>query len=169
MAEFKYSFDKTIKHEGGYANVAGDRGSITYMGISRKFHPNWAGWNILDKYTPLRHNQKIDSTELNSHVKLFYYHTFWQPIAGDYLDNQHIADFVFDWHVNSGKSGLKAVQRALGLKDDGFIGEKSITALNNAKIEDLKAARVQFFQNIVKANPAQKKFLKGWLARTNSY
>jgi lysozyme family protein len=168
MAEFKHAFDKTIKHEGGYAKVSGDAGGETYMGIARKFHPNWAGWEIVDSYT-LRHNQKINSTELNSHVKLFYYHEFWQPMAGDFLENQHIADFVFDWHVNSGKSGLKAIQRALGLKDDGFIGEKSIAALNKAKIEDLKAARVQFFKNIVKAKPSQKKFLAGWLNRVNSY
>lgn len=169
MAEFLNAYKRTSKHEGGYADHPNDRGGETYMGISRKYHPKWKGWAILDKYKPLKRNQKIKDDNLESEVKQFYYYNFWLPMAGDYLEHQTVADFIYDWHVNSGKSGLKAVQRALGLKDDGVIGSVSIKAINKAKIEDLKAARVKFFQSIVNKDPSQKVFLKGWLNRVDDY
>jgi hypothetical protein len=35
--------------------------------------------------------------------------------------------------------------------------------------DNYKNARLQFFNNIVSNNPGQKKFLKGWLNRLNSF
>lgn len=169
MAEFLTAYKKTALLEGGYNNVKNDRGGETYCGIARKFHPDWVGWKIIDQYKPLRHNQKIDSTELQSHVKQFYYYNFWLPIQGDFITEQNIANFIYDWHVNSGAAGLKAVQKALNLKPDGDIGKLSLAAINNTDLHPLKQARIAFVHDIVRRKPAQAKFLAGWLNRIEAF
>lgn len=169
MAEFKHAYTRTAKWEGGYANVTCDRGGETYAGISRKYHPTWNGWAIIDNYKPLRHNQKIKNTDIENAVRIFYYREFWQPIQGDLIENQDIADFVYDWHVNSGKSGIIAVQRALKLKPDGVAGKNTLSKLQTADLNTLIDARVQFFQSIADKDPKQAKFLTGWLNRAKSF
>ena len=169
MAEFLTSYNKTAKWEGGYVNHKSDRGAITYCGISRKYHPNWTGWKIVDNHKPLKNNTKIKSTELESLVKQFYYREFWQPIQGDYIENQSIANIVYDLHVNSGKGGLKAIQRAIGVKADGVIGSKTIQALNGTTIETLQDARKDFYYAIVERDSSQSVFLDGWLNRLSDF
>ena len=53
---------------------------------------------------------------------------------------------------------------------DGIVGPKTITALNNDKEVKTKVynARKAYFEAIVKKNPSQKKWLKGWMNRLNS-
>lgn len=169
MAEFKHSYLRTAKWEGGYVNHKSDAGKETYCGISRKFHPSWGGWAIVDSYKPIKTGAKIKNTDLENAVRLFYYHGFWQPIKGDLIEHQDIADFVYDWHVNSGEGGIKAIQRALGLKDDGKVGNITLGKLQTAKLIDLIEARIYFVQAIVNKNPSQKVFLAGWLNRINSF
>lgn len=169
MAEFLTAYKKTALLEGGYSNVKSDRGGETYAEIARNFHPDWAGWKIIDQYKPLRHNQKINNTELHSLVKQFYYYNFWKPIQGDFITEQSIANFIYDWHVNSGEGGLKALQKALNLKPDGDIGRLSLAAINEADLHLLKQARIAFVKDIVSRKPAQAKFLPGWLNRIQAF
>lgn len=42
--------------EGGYANVLGDKGGETYMGISRVYWPSWPGWPVIDDWRAERIN-----------------------------------------------------------------------------------------------------------------
>ena len=73
------NFDKALEillaNEGQYANDKEDLGGETYCGISRKFNPSWAGWQIIDKANNLYPN---DDKEFNSYLidhdisKLFY-------------------------------------------------------------------------------------------------
>ena len=58
----------------------------------------------------------------------------------------------------------------LKVTTDGIIGPKTITALNSAKDinEKIYAARKAYFEAIVKRNPSQKKWVKGWMNRLNS-
>ena len=65
MKTFDELFDGVIKHEGYYANVEGDRGGETYMGVARNLHPDWEGWKYIDAYKEtygkIKWNFKIDS------------------------------------------------------------------------------------------------------------
>ena len=49
MAKFDIEFDKVVLAEGGYVNDKDDNCGETYLGISRKFNPNWKGWTIVDQ------------------------------------------------------------------------------------------------------------------------
>lgn len=132
MAEFLEAHKKTAVYEGGYANVSGDRGGETYKGIARNFWPQWAGWAIVDKNKPLKHNQSIKDDQLESLVKQFYKRNFWDKVEGDAIDDQDIAFKLYDLAVTSGiPRSIKHIQSVLGLPETGKIDKKTLDAINN--------------------------------------
>lgn len=169
MADFNIAMPLVRDHEGGYANVPGDRGGETYAGISRRFHPGWAGWAAVDAAKTLRWNEIVPAAE--PHVGPFYELNYWRKVKGDQIEDQRVANFIFDWYVNSGTWAILHVQRELGLHDDAIVGPKTIAAINAAGpalFDRLKAKRIAFLRNLAKA-PSQKKFLAGWLRRIESF
>ncbi|BDD04443.1 glycoside hydrolase family 108 protein [Aureibacter tunicatorum] len=174
---FQTILSKTLAHEGGYANVKGDRGGETYKGIARKFHPNWKGWEIVDQNKPLNWNEFIDCDMLEKHIEDFYFENFWKRIQLDKVEDLQLAAMIFDIYMNSGSSGAKLVQRACNLFGqnlavDGAIGSKTISAINAIDgcdlFEDLKELRINYYYRIAE-NGENKKFLKGWLKRAKSF
>lgn len=168
-ALFEPAYKLTAKWEGGYANVTGDRGGETYAGISRKYHATWKGWVIVDRNKPLKWNQIIKDDALHQMIRDFYYFNFWTNISCEHFESQDTANFVYDWHVNSGRSAIKSIQSTLGLVNDGVVGKMTIKAINEADLNTLIDARVGFVENIVERDPDQEKFLAGWLARIEAY
>lgn len=63
------------------------------------------------------------------------------------------------------------MQKLLGVKVDGIVGEKTLAALNAQEpklfFAKIKRERIAFIQRLVKNNPRQKVFEKGWLKRLN--
>ena len=102
MADFNEAWLITGANEGGYAHLVGDRGGETYMGIARNFFPMWKGWAIIDKHKPLHNNDFIKDDTLHSLVMKFYVDNFWNPIKGDTIGDQDLANQVFDMAVNAG-------------------------------------------------------------------
>jgi lysozyme family protein len=181
MKTFDELFDGVIKHEGYYANVTGDRGGETYMGVARNLHPNWKGWKIIDAYKEkvvrIKHNTKINNDELSQLVKEFYRKTFYKVYRIENIKNSSLQEIIFDWCVNSGHWGSQGVQRVLNqhfdhdLKLDGIIGNITIAAINHCLPQTLfdviKIARIRYYHAIAK-NGQNYKFLKGWLKRIDS-
>ena len=172
MADFKLIIDKTLKHEGGYANVKGDSGGRTYKGIAEKHNPNWEGWEIIKKHEPIDHGKFINDHKLDLLVKDLYKAKYWDKIQLSEVQDQRVANQIFDWHVNSGGSAIKRIQKVLGVTADGIVGAKTIEAINRYGVnlnQAIKTERIDFYNDIVAANPSQKKFLNGWLNRANSF
>jgi len=171
MADFKEAIPHILKWEGGYSNIADDKGGVTYAGISRKNNPNWTGWKTIDA---LPHPPKTGALlpDLQPSVNALYKVNYWNKIIGDKIQNQGVATFLFDWFVNSGYHAIEGAQRVTGSKVDGVMGNGTLAAINNYK-GDFKAKlieeRTAFVNRIVKNSPVQAKFLKGWLNRINSY
>lgn len=171
MAEFLEAYRKTAVHEGGYANVKGDRGGETYAGIARNSWPNWVGWSIVDQYR-LKHNEKVKSKELEGMVKQFYKRYFWDKLQGDAIEGQRIAEFLYDYYVHSGARAIKDIQRIIGVDDDGLFGGKTLAAINATDEND--AFRQLFnvrktFLNRLADTAGQEKFRQGWMNRINAY
>lgn len=170
MADFSAAYLIISSHEGGYVNDPTDRGGETYAGITRKNFPNWKGWATIDAHQ-MRKGDILP--ELAPLVKNFYKVNFWDAFKGDAFDSQEVANFVFDWFVNSGKHALNALQKAVGVSVDGIVGDATIHAVNGANdvmlLKMLKASRIKFYENIVANDASQKKFLKGWKNRVNSF
>jgi lysozyme family protein len=178
MKTFDELFVGVIKHEGFYANVTGDRGGETYMGVARNLHPKWSGWGIIDSYKAaigeIKRNHKIDNPELTQLVKDFYKKAFYDKYNIESINNGSLQEIIFDWCVNSGNWGSRGVQRVLNqffnadLKMDGIIGKQTLSAINNgehkALFDAIKMARIRYYYSIAKRGENYK-FLKGWLKR----
>lgn len=170
MADFNKYFDVLIKHEGGYVNDKDDSGGATKWGVT--IH-TWIA-NGYDK----NGDGVINSEDVKLITKEDAYKIaktlYWNPIGGDKINNQSIAEFIFDWGYNSGtKTAIKQVQGILSLDKDGIVGPKTLSAINSSNqkelFDKLQAKREQFFRNIVARKPSQIKFLKGWLIRNKSF
>ena len=86
------------------------------------------------------------------------------------IPNDMLRWVVFDAVVNLGRSeGVKVLQRALGVTDDGILGNATIGAcpiLDGSKVARLfLTEQALFYAALVKHSPSQLVFLDGWLAR----
>lgn len=173
MPHFEIAYDLTKRHEGGYSKLPSDRGGETYAGISRRHHPEWEGWAVIDGIQNKKQGQFFSRYGIQPLVIAFYHREFWLKMRGDGIVSQSVANFVFDWFVHSGIAGLVEVQRTLGIKPDGIFGPITIAKLNGLNdlvlVGKLIAARTIFVQQIVSNDPSQQVNLKGWLNRINAY
>jgi lysozyme family protein len=182
MANFELALAKTLAHEGGYSNDSDDPGGMTYCGISRRAWPKWEGWRYADNRaasSPSVQATIRDYEYLQKLVADFYCANFWLPIHGDEIESQEIAEYLFDFAVNSGVSdAVKALQQANNrwfpdspLKVDGIIGHDTITSLfvyndsPHAFMDTFKTFRLAHYMNAIADNPKLAKFARGWVAR----
>ena len=132
MADFKIAYKKTGGFEGGWNYVKGDRGGETYKGVARNFFPRWAGWKIVDSKKPLKHNQVIKDKMLDDLVYMFYKTEFWDVLGADKIEDQTIANTLYDFGVNAGYGrSIKNLQQTLKLPITGKINNELINAINN--------------------------------------
>ncbi len=65
------------------------------------------------------------------------------------------------------------MQKLLGVTADGIVGKRTLAAINAADpqqlFERVKAARLAYFDSIVRRRPSQIVFLNGWRNRVNSF
>lgn len=162
MADFDQAFARTLENEGGYTltNDPTDRGGQTYAGISRRANPAWRGWSFVD----------AGSTPPAEYVQEFYRSNYWQPIGGDGINDQRVAENVYDFAVNAGvRTASKLAQIVCGAAPDGIVGPKTITALNAIEAGDFKAAyalaKLARYRDIVQRDRSQAKYLLGWINR----
>jgi len=107
-------------------------------------------------------------------VEAFYQAHFWNKWFGQ-LNSDDVAKRVFDFAVNGGSgTAVKTLQQAVNalggsLTVDGGWGPHTVSAVNaadpDALVQAFIAARAAHYQAIVAANPADARYLKGWLAR----
>ncbi|MFZ4523209.1 MAG: glycoside hydrolase family 108 protein [Bacteroidales bacterium] len=165
MADVNLLAPKIFKWEGGFVNDPLDRGGATNMGVTM------ATWRQVgyDKDG----DGDIDTADMRlltrADALVVLKKNYWDRWKADQILNQSVADILVDWVWASGTWGVKIPQRLLGVGDDGFVGTKTITALNSANPQAFHAkvveARKQFIGDIIKGDPTQERFRKGWLNR----
>ena len=178
MAQFEEAFKIGIVNEGGWCNTAGDRGGETYEGIARKDWPNWIGWKKIDAWksthgTPPNYKtfSEIEISGLNQDVMDFYKPNFWDKMHGDDIISQKVADYFYDWFINSMGVATKHLQQILGITVDGGFGSVTLQAVNVAGedlLDNLHTSRDQFYASHVEAVPQDAKFLDGWNKRSDN-
>ncbi len=166
MAEFREAFEEMIRNEGGYVfhNVPGDRGGDTYAGIARRYHPSWRGWSMIDA-------QDMSNPDLSTSVEEFYREHFWGRLRGDHIQDQRIAETLFDFAVNAGlRTAVRLAQQVLGATPDGVMGPITIDLINQHPAKEFlyhyAMAKVARYAEIVNSDRSQSKFLLGWINRT---
>lgn len=186
MANFDLTYKKVMTNEGGYTNNKynpNDKGGETYKGISRRWHPTWAGWVIIDRVKNERRakgakpgyeidwNEQLDIYELKLNVKNFY-KSLYLRMWGDKIHSQQIADIMYDLYVMTDNDAVKIAQRVLngmgiGVVVDGAMGNQTVTAINRVNEEVFwkryREAREAYHRIIGVGDQADN--LDGWLAR----
>jgi len=128
MANFDIAYKITKAYEGGYADVSGDRGGVTYAGITYKNFPSWAGWSTVFS-KKRKHNEHIP--ELDSLVKEFYRKEFWNRVQGDDIKDQEFANNLYDMAVNAGVSAAVRLAQETTLRPTtGILSAGDINAIN---------------------------------------
>lgn len=153
-----------LRWEGGFVDDPLDRGGATNKGITIGTFRNFYG-----KDATVEQLKNITDEQWLHIFKSGY----WDKWKADDIENQSIADIVVDWAWASGTAtSIKQVQKILGVAVDGIVGNDTLTAINIAVQRSLfvkiHSRRIEFVENIVKRDPSQTRFLKGWKNRINS-
>jgi len=144
--------DGTSKKGCGYVNDPVDPGGETKFGVAKNANPD------------------LDVKNLDwEGAKAVYYRRYWLNASCDKLPGR-IAVLHFDGCVNHGVGrGNKILQTALGVGQDGVIGDMTLSKANEADpievCNDICNQREMLYRNIVAKNPSQGKYLGGWLRR----
>ena len=185
MADVNVLLPFILKWEGGFVNDPADAGGATNKGVTigtwRQVGYDKDGDGDIDvQDLKLLSNNDVRDRVLKPH--------YWNRWKADNIQSQKIANILVDWVWGSGKHGIVIPQRLLGVKDDGIVGEKTLSAVNFADPDQLfdaiYKARVDFLNEITQSSIAKyekkighkateselmkytnKRFLKGWLNR----
>lgn len=154
---FINAVEKTLRNEGGYVNDPVDPGGETNYGISKR---HWPAVDIKN----LTKERAID----------FYYTDFWLTGLANEIEDENVADKVFDLSVWFGKGGTNEVLYNV-LIGQGISESKLEYDLNLAieinkmdplvALSHIRGMAVANRKDRVKKDPKLNKFLKGWIRR----
>ncbi|URL57032.1 N-acetylmuramidase [Luteibacter flocculans] len=175
MADFNSFFPTLLKHEGGYVNDPVDPGGATNKGVTLATFRQCAQ-SLLGIEPSLDNLRALTDAQAGTIYKALY----WDKVRGDQIASQPLANIVFDFQVNAGANASRLLQRVLNtlgaspqIAVDGAIGAGTLAALAKADTVAVYAAykqgRKDYYTNLVKQRPPLAKFLKGWLARVDSF
>lgn len=176
MADFKKAFQLIIANEGGYVNDPDDAGGETYKGISRKNWPGWLGWIAIDhlkglpNFPATLHDDNEIVRQLEYEVSSFYHTQFWQRISGALIQEQAVANSIFDFAVNAGTvTSVQLAQTVVKTTPDGKSGPNTVKAINDFNPDHFMSAftveKIRRYIAIVKKRPTSKKYFLGWISR----
>jgi lysozyme family protein len=104
-----------------------------------------------------------------------YERDFWEKIHGGKIQDQALANKLFDLAVNIGVGrAIRLLQEASGLcglplKEDGVMGTQTLTVINmcnsGALLLEFKALASSYYRELAHVHPALQRFLGGWLKR----
>ncbi|MDR0864945.1 MAG: peptidoglycan domain protein [Candidatus Symbiothrix sp.] len=183
MANIELLAPHILQWEGGFVNDPADKGGATNRGVTI------ATWKSQGYDKDGDGNIDVDDLKLiTKEDALFILRKYWDRWKADQINSQKIANILVDWVWGSGAYGITIPQRILGVKQDGIVGNVTISAVNLENPEklfnDIYKARVNFFNEITeisikkyeqkigrKATEQEllkntyKRFIKGWLRR----
>jgi lysozyme family protein len=167
-ADFNTAYGITAENEGGYTLDPHE----TFRGVDRVEQPEWHGWAIIDSMKDDADFPHCLSTnpDLLQLVKNFFWANFWNAVHGDEINDQAVANKIYDAGVNMGTGeAIRLIQTAVGVTVDGIIGPNTIAAINAVpeanELAKFKNVREEHYEAIVGAHPEDQRFLAGWLSR----
>lgn len=164
-----------IKTEGGYVNHPNDRGGPTKYGITLKTYKEYTK-NYFATEEDIKNLNKEKAYEIYEQMYLID-----TKIIN--LTNGILREIALDMAVNFGPStAIKIIQETINrigedsLVEDGILGpntekivNKTFEYMGRYFINLICDVREEKYRNIVKRNPSQQVFLKGWINRTDLF
>lgn len=152
MDTFDFAIAYVLENEGVDSDHPSDRGGRTRYGITSA--------------TAARHGFDVDTLTLEQ-VKRIYRKDYWRF---DGIRDARVAAKLLDIVVNCGvRGGIRIIQRAVGVTDDGVWGMLTSSAVqrlpSEQAIERLSIALADHYIDIVKRDTTQLAFFRGWIRR----
>lgn len=170
---FDQFFPTLLKHEGGFVDNPNDPGGATNKGITLRTFQNFAD-HLLGIEPSLKNLEALTDDQ----AKAIYKAQYWDKIRADQFPSYNLAVFTFDFYVNAGGNGVKVLQQTLkdlgqNVDVDGVIGSGTVKSVCSVDIQALykgyKEGRRAYYKGLAEKNPKFNTFLKGWLARVDSF
>lgn len=152
---FDDAYQITRASEGGYSNHPKDKGGPTNMGVTQKTY---------NSFLRARGESARDVRDLTEDEAREIYRGFWEDSGAPQLP-WPLSAVVFDAAINSGPArAKKQLQRILGVKEDGVIGDETLNAVESRNIMSVADRFLSERESFYKQQ-GQPEFEKGWLAR----
>jgi lysozyme family protein len=155
-SRFEASVARVLAVEGGYVEHRADPGGATKHGITRFRLAQYRGRPVTKR--------EVRALTKSEAVKI-YKAVYWDALKADELP-PGLDHALFDFAVHSGvPRAVRALQRALGVPDDGRMGPATLAVARQADtaavLVRLRADRLAFMSGL----PVWRTFGKGWRAR----
>lgn len=164
MAIIADSIEYVFRNEGYdiYTDRPEDRGGPTKFGVTLAILAKWRG-------SPVTSEDVKNLTRAEAEQVAYIY--FWMPLNLTRLGVRTIATAILDTaFVSGGPATAHMIQRALGLTQDGILGDASINKLNQLTFGQFLTLFLPQLQDrfikIAIADPRQLPNLLGWLHRS---
>lgn len=194
-------FQSICQHEGRFSNAKTDPGNadlpdgtpgMTYVGVARIHHPDWAGWITID--AAIEGGRDLNSDGLFDELRdeLFaFYEQYVQDNLGTYIQGSaQSVKALIDHSITSGIGGATNVMQGVCVDIgfpcdvDGLPGpgtRAAIAKVNEVLVEGkgelveypidllpymIFASRIRHYLAVVDANPKQLPNLRSWLRRS---
>jgi lysozyme family protein len=173
MADFNAAFVLTMRAEGGYVRDPQDPGGETYKGVARRMNSKWDGWFLIDAMKKERDfPANLEGyAALQEKIRAFYEANYWDRIRGDEIQNQDIAESIFDFAVNAGPvASAKLAQMTVGTEPDGVVGPVTVAKINaddpRAFLAVFALHKIARYVGICEKRQESRKYFFGWVKRT---
>jgi lysozyme family protein len=171
MADFEKAINKIQKFEGGYSTDKNDAGNYypqtlkgTFIGSNMGITPT--AYKEFFGVVPTVSQMKSLTKE---QAKAIYKKNYWDKIGGDKINNQSIAEILFDSAVNQGvPTAIKGIKKVLGIGDSSpSMDNDTIRKINFSPqkklFEDFKQWRIEAYAS------TKKPYVQAWIDRVNKY
>jgi len=157
-SNFEECMARLLAHEGGYVWHAEDPGGETNLGVTRAVYEQYAGRQVMDG--------EMEGLTYDD-VYPIYRENYWDRVRGDDLPSG-VDWAVFDWGVNSGTSrAAKALQRIIGVEQDGGIGPMTLQAVASIEPVDIVDQMHYMREGFYRSLSTFDTFGRGWLRRND--
>lgn len=164
---FEAALKYILVHEAGFQDDPKDTGNkladgrtgCTNLGVTQATWEAFVGHPV----------SKDDMRKLTKEkVSKLYKNKYWNIVHGDDLPTG-LDYLMFDFAINAGPGrAIKILQEALGVTVDGAIGNKTLTAINNAPQKELISEFTKAKNLYYKSCKTFPTYGKGWLNRSES-
>ena len=148
------SYKNILKH------VQKWEGGLVYFPEEKQWTNRGVQWTTFKRLAP-----KLLGIE-NPQIDIEYY---WNKATNNNtINNQATANAFFEAYWGGGNSGIKWLQKKLGVWADGVVGKNTVAAANSVMPETMVEEILKRFQYLADTFPQRYgRFLKGWTNRYN--
>jgi len=153
-----FFFTLVMRWEGGNKlhKVSGDSGGWTVWGIAYNYNKA-----LFDDFTDFKDTTREEA----SYIAFVKYYLNARAEIVPFNSKLYYFDMAYNMGVSR---AIKIMQKCIGVKADGIIGEITLSKIHLLKESDLRREREGFYNRLAESKYKMKKFLKGWLNRSKS-